>query len=326
MGIAPQFVFLRAVIWNSPAMIPPMKLKNERVFRSVTNYGQKESSCVVWDGASTLLLSLFVGIVLAGCGVKTEESQSGGNAAIKTACGMDMISVPTGQFTMGMDDGPIDVKPAHRVKVDGFLMDQHEITQEVYERVTSKNPSRRKNPKNPVEQVTWSAAARFCNARSMLEGLTPCYNTNTWECDFSAGGYRLPTEAEWEYACRAGTSTRFYFGDSPEELKSYAWFEGNSQSRPHPVSQRKPNAWGLYDMEGNVWEWCNDFYGAKYFRDSPGDNPRGPQQGEKRVLRGGAWSSSAENCTSFVRNCDEAGMTDICLTMDSNGFRCVRRK
>jgi formylglycine-generating enzyme required for sulfatase activity len=227
---------------------------------------------------------------------------------------------------MGVDDGPVDVKPAHLVKVDAFLMDQSEVTQEAYEKVMHKNPSRKKNPSNPVEQVTWSAAARFCNARSILEGLTPCYDTNSWECDFSAAGYRLPTEAEWEYACRAGSTTRYSFGDGPEALRTFAWFDGNSQAMPHPVGQRKPNAWGLYDMEGNVWEWCNDFYGPKYFRTSPADNPRGPQEGEKRVLRGGAWSSSADNCTSWARNCDEAGVTDICLTMDSNGFRCVRRK
>ena len=273
---------------------------------------------------------MFVGYVLsaalfAGCEKQSNVSQSAGSRTITTACGMKMISIAAGQFTMGVDDGPIDAKPAHLVKVDGFLMDQCEVTQEVYEKLMGKNPSRRKNPRNPVEQVTWSAAARFCNARSMAEGLTPCYDTNTWECNFSASGYRLPTEAEWEYACRAGTTTRFYFGEAAEGLKSYGWFDGNSQSTPHPAGQRKPNGWGLYDMSGNVWEWCNDFYGAKYFRSSPSDNPRGPQQGEKRVLRGGAWSSSADNCTSWVRNCDEAGVTDICLTMDSNGFRCVRR-
>ncbi len=262
--------------------------------------------------------------LLSGCGHPTSESQPAGPQVLKTACGMDMVSIPPGQFIMGSNDGPIDAKPAHQVKVDGFFMDQYEVTQEVYQGVTGTNPSRRKHPKNPVEQVTWSAAARFCNVRSLREGLKPCYDTNRWTCDFSANGYRLPTEAEWEYACRSGSTTAFYFGDSPEELKSFAWFEGNAQSKPHPAAQRKPNAWGLYDMAGNVWEWCNDFYGAKYYRESPQDNPRGPAQGEKRVLRGGAWSSSAANCASWVRNCDEAGLTDVCLTMDSNGFRCVR--
>jgi len=279
-----------------------------------------------WCTPGKLFASLFTLLVLNGCGRQAEEREPAGIQVTKTGCGMNMVTIPAGQFMMGVNEGPIDAKPAHQVKVDGFLMDQHEITQDVYEGVTGKNPSRRKNPRNPVEQVTWSAAVKFCNARSTQEGLSPCYNTNTWECDFSANGYRLPTEAEWEYACRAGSSTRFYFGESNEELRSFGWFEGNSESKPHPAGQRKPNAWGLYDMAGNVWEWCNDFYGSKYFRDSPADNPRGPTQGEKRVLRGGAWSSSAGNCTSWVRNCDEAGSTDVCLTMDSNGFRCVRRK
>jgi formylglycine-generating enzyme required for sulfatase activity len=237
-----------------------------------------------------------------------------------------MVPIPAGDYTMGVNDGPVDAKPAHPVKLNAFYMDQHEVTQEVYEKVIGSNPSRRKGPKNPVEQVTWTAAVKFCNARSTQEGLTPCYDLKTWACDFSANGYRLPTEAEWEYACRAGATNSYFFSDRPEELKGYAWFEVNSESKPHPVLQKKPNAWGLYDMAGNVWEWCNDFYATKYYRSSPVDNPRGPAEGEKRVLRGGAWSSSAENCTSFVRNCDEAGATDVCLTMDANGFRCVRQR
>ncbi len=272
----------------------------------------------------SLFAAALVMGVLSGCGRQTGPSQPVGTQVLKTACGMDMVSIPPGQFIMGSNEGPIDTKPAHPVRVDGFLMDQYEVTQEVYQRVLGANPSRRKNPRNPVEQVTWSAAVKFCNARSVREGLKPCYDTNTWACDFSASGYRLPTEAEWEYACRSGSTTAFYFGDNPQELKSFAWFEGNSQLKPHPAAQRKPNAWGLYDMAGNVWEWCNDFYGAKYYRESPQDNPRGPKQGEKRVLRGGAWSSRAANCASWARNCDEAGLTDVCLTMDSNGFRCVR--
>jgi formylglycine-generating enzyme required for sulfatase activity len=109
-----------------------------------------------------LFASLLTLMVLAGCGPRTEESQPDKFQVINTRCGMDMISIPAGQFTMGVSEGPIDAKPAHQVKVDGFLMDHQEITQEVYKSVTGKNPSRRKNPKNPVEQVTWSAAVKFC--------------------------------------------------------------------------------------------------------------------------------------------------------------------
>ncbi len=267
---------------------------------------------------------------LAGCGVQTNEPPAKEVPAaktqnLKTASGMEMVLIPAGRFLMGADDGPIDVKPAHPVNVDAFLMDRSEITQAVFERIMGKNPSRRKHPQNPVEQVTWADAIKFCNARSSQEGLKPCYDVQTHECDFSASGYRLPTEAEWEYACRAGTTNRFYFGDQSDALKSHAWFEGNSDAKEHPVAHWQPNGWGLYDMTGNVWEWCNDFYGAKYYRQSPPENPRGPSEGEKRVLRGGAWSSKAEDCSVWARNCDEAGFTDVCLTMDSNGFRCVRR-
>jgi formylglycine-generating enzyme required for sulfatase activity len=274
-----------------------------------------------------LYCSILAMMILTACSRSTDSSPSSATiTVVKTKCGSDMVAIPAGQFTMGYKDGPIDVKPEHAVKIDGFLMDQHEITQEIYEAVTGKNNSRRKNPKNPVEQVTWTAAARFCNVRSLQEGFKLCYDTNTWECDFSSTGYRLPTEAEWEYACRAGSTAQYYYGDNPDELKSYAWFEGNSEGHPHPAGQRKPNAWNLFDIAGNVWEWCNDYYGAKYYRESPSDNPRGPKEGEKRVLRGGAWSASSANCTSWVRNCDEAGLTDICLTGDSNGFRCVRKR
>ena len=269
---------------------------------------------------------LLSGLVLAGCGARTDTPPKPESNLVQTQCGMQMVAIPAGEFTMGSDHGAVDAKPAHQVKVAAFLMDQHEITQAVYEKVMGNNPSRRKAPKNPVEQVTWSAAVKFCNARSTQEGLASCYDLKTGRCDFSASGYRLPTESEWEYACRAGTVTDFYFGDQPEQLRTYGWFDGNAEAGPHPAAQRKPNPWGLYDMAGNVWEWCNDFYGAKYYRNSPADNPRGPGEGEKRVLRGGAWSSSAENCTAYVRNCDEAGTTDVCLTMDSNGFRCVRRR
>ena len=279
-----------------------------------------------YSAALALGFCLVAALALAAGCRRKQPSPAPAASVVHTKCGSDMILIPAGQFTMGASSGPVDGKPPHIVRIDSFLMDQHEITQEIYQAVTGKNASRHKNPKNPVEQVTWTAAAKFCNARSIQEGLTPCYDTSTWECDFSATGYRLPTEAEWEYACRAGTTAQYYHGDNPDQLRSFAWFDGNSEGHPHRVGQRKPNAWNLYDMSGNVWEWCNDYYDAKYYRQSPADNPRGPKEGEKRVLRGGAWSATPANCTSTVRYCDEAGQTDICLTGESYGFRCVRKK
>ena len=144
--------------------------------------------------------ALLVAALFSGCGQKSSAPPPVDDSLVKTACGMTMVKIPGGEFIMGANDGPIDVKPAHPVKVDGFLMDQTLVPQEVYEKLMGTNPSRRKNPKNPVEQATWTAAVKFCNARSLQEGLTPCYDLKTWECNFSAGGYRLPTEAEWE--CR----------------------------------------------------------------------------------------------------------------------------
>ncbi|HIG28343.1 MAG TPA: formylglycine-generating enzyme family protein [Verrucomicrobiales bacterium] len=235
----------------------------------------------------------------------------------------EMVSIPAGRFTMG-DKDEIDAA-IHEVDISSFSMDPYLVTQEKYEQVMGENPSRWKGEKNPVEQVRWSDAVRFCNKRSELEGLQPCYNLETWECDFDADGYRLPTEAEWEYACRAGTKTAYFFGNSASKLAGFGWFERNAKGRPQAVGRKKPNPWGLYDICGNVWQWCNDFYEVDYYQKSPLKDPQGPTEGKSKVVRGGAWRFSAESCRSGYRYNENPGYADVCFGYDIYGFRCVRK-
>ncbi len=259
-------------------------------------------------------------------GSPQEAADSNKPAAVSSKTGtdsrMEMVQLPGGRFMMG-DKDEIDATP-HEVVVSSFFMDKHLVTQEQYQKVMGGNPSRWKGDKNPVEQVRWSDAVRFCNKRSQLEGFQPCYDTNTWQCSFGANGYRLPTEAEWEYACRAGTATAFFFGDAPAKLGDYAWFDKNSGGHPRPVGQKQPNPWGLYDMCGNVWQWCHDFYQVDYYSEAPRQDPRGPTAGETRVVRGGAWRFSAESCRSGYRYNENPGYADVCFGYDIYGFRCVR--
>ena len=243
---------------------------------------------------------------------------------ITTSTGVAMVLVPGGEFSMG-SKADVDSEPVHTVSVASFYMDKYEVTQELYEKIVGKNPSRHRDPKNPVERVRWREAAAFCNRRSEAEGLKPCYDPKTWACDFSADGYRLPTEAEWESACRGGTATAYYFGDDAEGLKNHGWFKRNAATKTHPVGQLRPNPLGLLDMAGNVAEWCNDWYQVDYYKQSPGADPQGPARGEKKVLRGGGFRSTAEGCTSAARLTDEPGFSDACVASDDYGFRCVRR-
>lgn len=236
-----------------------------------------------------------------------------------------MARIPAGRFVMGDAGGSIDELP-HTVYVDAFDIDTHPVTQAHYRQIMGHNISRWEGGQNPVEQVRWSDAARYGNARSAAEGLPPCYDLTTWACDFAAPGYRLPTEAEWEYACRAGTRSRYFFGDESDKLGAFAWFEDNSGGRPRPVGQKLPNPWGLHDIYGNVWEWCHDFYGVDYYKLSPENNPTGPETGDTRVLRGGCWNSTAQQCRSGYRYNEDPGYSDICFGYDIYGFRCVRRR
>jgi formylglycine-generating enzyme required for sulfatase activity len=236
-----------------------------------------------------------------------------------------MVQIPAGWFEMGSRRGREDEQPVHRVWVDAFLMDRYEVTQAAWEKVELPNPSHFKGPALPVEQISWTLAAQYCNARSRAEGLELCYDAKTAGCNFNANGYRLPTEAEWEYACRAGTDSEYSFGQDDRGLGDAAWFAGNASKTTHPVGQKKPNAWGLYDMHGNVAEWCHDNYDKQYYAQSPEQNPRGPEEGDKNVLRGGAWNSAADALRSSARLGESPGFQDACFARDAIGFRCVRK-
>jgi formylglycine-generating enzyme required for sulfatase activity len=273
------------------------------------------------------LAVLFAAPLLASC---TNSGAASSNSSVEpvsitTASGVEMVLLPGGEFMMGSSGGNADERPRHRVKVSPFAMDKYEVTQQQFAAMELPDPSHFKDPQRPVEQVRWSDAALFCNERSRREGLEPCYNEATFECNIEASGYRLPTEAEWEYAARAGADTDYDFGSSPQALKSYACYAGNSKLKTEPVGEKKPNGWGLCDMYGNVSEWCQDVYGETYYAESPDEDPRGPAEGKKRVLRGGSWKSSGEACRASIRQADVPGITDACFARDTYGFRCVRR-
>ena len=245
-----------------------------------------------------------------------------------------MVLIPAGYFEMGSRHGRFDEKPEHKVWIDSFWMDRYEMTQAEFERIGKNealpNPSHFRDPDLPdlpVEQITWPQATRFCNARSRLEGLKPCYNEEEEgaPCDFAANGYRLPTEAEWEYACRAGSNDHYSFGNDERRLGEHGWFEENSGKKTHPVGQKKPNAWGLYDMHGNVAEWCHDAYDKEYYSRRPDKNPPGPAGGNEKVLRGGSWNSPRQATRSSYRLGENPGFSDACQARDAIGFRCVRK-
>ena len=211
------------------------------------------------------------------------------------------VSVQGGTFTMGSprsEPGRSSDEVQHQVTVSSFYMGKYEVTQKEYQEVMGSNPSYFKGDNLPVENVSWYDAVEYCNKRSVKEGLTSAYTINgsyvSW--NRNANGYRLPTEAEWEYACRAGTTTPYYTGNS---VGGAGWYKDNSGGQTHPVGEKRPNPWGLYDMHGNVWEWCWDWYGS--YSAGAQTDPVGASSGSLRVFRGGSWGSNGLNLRSAYR-------------------------
>jgi len=224
--------------------------------------------------------------------VEVTVSASGGNFR-DPVTGMEFVLVPGGCYQMGCGSGQSacdkNEKPVHEVCVDGFWMGRTEVTQKQWEKIMDDNPSLNtswfKNTDNyPVENFSWYDISDFIQKLNQQSGRN----------------YRLPTEAEWEYAARSGGKEELYAGG--DNVDAVAWFDSNSGDRSHPVAQKRPNGLGLYDMSGNVWEWCQDWYGKDYYLNSPRNNPRGPDSGSARVARGGSWHSFESGCRSIMRS------------------------
>lgn len=228
--------------------------------------------------------------------------------------GVEMVYVPPGEFVMGDNNGNVNEQPAHRVKISaGFYIGKYEVTQAEWRRVMATTmgqqhqkaktqyPLAGEGDRYPVYYVSWYEAEAFLQK---LNELGDGYR------------YRLPTEAEWEYACRAGTT-----GDHAGDLDALAWYGQNASGQTHPVGTKQPNAFGLYDMHGNVWEWCQDWYDRHYYKISPSTDPEGPANGQRRITRGGSWYPAATCLQSRCRSQDAPDYRSRIL-----GFRVVAKK
>jgi sulfatase modifying factor 1 len=277
---------------------------------------------------------VLVGTLFFGCGMAAQNAAAKG---VFSGQAMRLIHASGKSFKMG-DSAYASTKPVHKVKfAHDFYMDTTEVTQADYQALMGVNPSYfTGDPQRPVERVTWYDAILYCNARSKRDRFDTVYQYTmaygdpgdgcpalvNLDIDYKKNGYRLPTEAEWEYACRGGKPAG-YEGDNISRRSNYAWWKENSGNSTHPVATKLPNAFGLYDMGGNVWEWCNDGYMSGSYTRKPQIDPTGPSSNiyrVYRVLRGGSWQSGAgiHFCSYRYGNFPDGRFR--------YGFRCVKRR
>jgi formylglycine-generating enzyme required for sulfatase activity len=312
-------------IYLTATVIPSNATNKSVSWRSSdTSIVEVSSSGAVYGrsaGIATITVTTDDGSKTATCSV-TVTSGSGGS--------ISFVRIEGGTFTMGspLDEWERDKDEVqHQVTVSSYYMGKYQVTQAEYEAVMGTNPSGFKGSNLPVEGVTWYDAAEFCNRLSQREGLTPAYTINgeNVSCNWNANGYRLPTEAEWEYACRAGTTTPFstgnnittsqanYNGDYPYNNNATGIYRQTTTA----VGSFASNPWGLYDMHGNVYEWCWDWYGD--YSTGAQTDPRGPASGDYRVMRGGNWGYYGHVLRSACRP-----YTYLSSRLSSIGFRLAR--
>lgn len=256
-----------------------------------------------------LLSGLLLGAALVGgCDFEREPPPqvTSSDSTFTNSIGIRFQYIPEGTFLMGADAGQEDEQPVHEVEItEPFFMGIYEVTQGQWEVLMEENPSYFQGRYLPVDSVTWHQVQRFIGRLNDKENTTL---------------YRLPTEAEWEYAARGRTQTRYYFGDSRDSLRHHAWYSLNSERQPHPVGRKRSNPFGLYDLYGNVWEWTADAYDATFYERSERQNPL--NQGglrARRVIRGGGWFAVESDLRSANRGWARPGASDEQL-----GFRIVR--
>jgi formylglycine-generating enzyme required for sulfatase activity len=293
-------------------------------------FGRGVGSAALGKGLAGIAFVASVSLV-SGCGQDGGGSPAGPPAVVVERPLLVMVQIPAGSFLMGSPEGvgTANERPQRKVTIgQPFLMGRTEVTREQYLEVLGRGDER--GPTLPMGGTTWYDAIEFCNELSKREGLEPAYDLEVLERDpqdsvkrarvarNGGNGYRLPSESEWEYACRAGSGEAWSFGDDADALYEHGWFQGHGNASPQPVGSLTPNRWGLADMHGNVWEWVEDGFESGY-AGAPADTSVWKDSGfGGRVLRGGGYLANADYCRSAYRNRGIPG-----LKGGAFGFRVV---